>query len=75
MSASEAKRPADENGIVQRTRRYLEQTRSELRKVTWPTQNEAINLTIMVVIVIIAMGIILGGVDAIFTSLFRLLLG
>ena len=75
MSASEAKRPADENGVIQRARRYLEQTRSELRKVTWPTQDEATNLTIMVVVVMLIMALILGGVDAIFTSLFRLLLG
>lgn len=75
MSASEAKRPADENGVFQRARRYLEQTRSELRKVTWPTQNEAINLTIMVVVVMIAMAAILGLVDGLFTSLFRILLG
>ncbi|MFN8472959.1 MAG: preprotein translocase subunit SecE [Anaerolineae bacterium] len=75
MSASEAKQPANENGIVQRTRRYLEQTRSELRKVVWPTRDEATNLTIMVVFVLIAMAAILGLVDAIFTSLFRALLG
>lgn len=75
MSASEAKRPTDDNGIVQRTRRYLEQTRSELRKVTWPTRDEATNLTIMVVIVLIVMAAILGVVDVAFTSLFRGLLG
>ena len=75
MSKSEAKRPADDNGIVQRTRRYLEQTRSELRKVVWPTRDEAVNLTVMVVVVLIVMAVILGVVDATFTTLFRALLG
>ncbi|MFN8484030.1 MAG: preprotein translocase subunit SecE [Anaerolineae bacterium] len=75
MSTSEAKRPADDNGIVQRTRRYLEQTRSELRKVVWPTRDEAVNLTVMVVVVLIVMAVILGVVDAAFTTLFRGLLG
>ena len=75
MSTSEAKRPADDNGIVQRTRRYLEQTRSELRKVVWPTRDEAVNLTVMVVVVLIVMAVILGVVDATFTTLFRALLG
>jgi preprotein translocase subunit SecE len=45
--------------------RYYRETTGELRKVTWPTRNEAVNMTILVVIVLIIMTIFLGSVDAI----------
>jgi preprotein translocase subunit SecE len=39
---------------------------SELRKVTWPTRQETINLTIVVLVVAAALGIFLGGLDFVF---------
>jgi preprotein translocase subunit SecE len=49
---------------------------SELRKVTWPSREEAVRLTIMVVAVSIMMGIFLGTVDFIFSRLVtRFLIG
>jgi preprotein translocase subunit SecE len=36
---------------------------SELRKVTWPTRQETVNLTIVVLVVAAVLGIFLGGVD------------
>jgi preprotein translocase subunit SecE len=39
---------------------------SELRKVTWPTRQETINLTIVVLVVAAALGIFLGGLDYVF---------
>ena len=47
---------------------------SELRKVTWPTREEAIRLTAIVVVVSLALGIFLGGVDYIFYWLVNSLL-
>ena len=35
----------------------------ELRKVTWPTRQEAIRLTVMVLIVCVTIAIFLGAVD------------
>ena len=58
-----------ENRIV----RYLRETRSEIRKVVWPTRQEAINLTIIVIVVTVAMSAILGLIDFIFARLFALL--
>ena len=52
----------DENAIV----RYLKETRAELRKVTWPTRQEARTLTTIIVIVTVAMAIFLGALDYIF---------
>ena len=60
-----------ENRIVQ----YFRETRAELRKVVWPTREEAINLTLIVVATIIAMSAFFGIVDYLFTQLFSFLLG
>jgi preprotein translocase subunit SecE len=53
---------------------YVRETRAELRKVVWPTREEAINLTTIVVVTIVAMSIFFGAVDFVLTALFRLLL-
>ena len=39
---------------------------SELRKVTWPTREETAYLTMVVIIVAVAVGIVLGGIDILF---------
>jgi preprotein translocase subunit SecE len=56
-------------------RLYFRETVGELRKVSWPTRKEAINLTKVVVIVMIIMALFLGGVDFLFFRLFGLLFG
>lgn len=55
--------------------RYLKETRAEMAKVTWPTREEAIRLTGVVLAVTVGMAAFLGLVDAIFATLFRLLIG
>ncbi len=55
--------------------RYLRETVGELRKVSWPTREEAINLTRIVLLVIAFMAIVLGSLDVLFTRLFAILLG
>ena len=42
--------------------RKLRDTRSELKKVTWPGQ-ETTNLTIVVIGISVVLGIVLGGID------------
>jgi preprotein translocase subunit SecE len=58
-------------GIV----KYINETRSELRKVAWPSRQETVNLTSVVVILMVAVGAFLGAVDFLFQEFFRLLLG
>jgi preprotein translocase subunit SecE len=55
-------------------RRYLNETMGELRKVSWPTRKEAINLTIIVLIVIVTMSAFLGVLDNIYSQFFELIL-
>lgn len=55
--------------------RFYRETVGELRKVTWPTRQEAINLTIIVLFVAFGMSIFLGLLDYLFAQLFGLILG
>jgi preprotein translocase subunit SecE len=56
-------------------RRFYRETMGELRKVSWPTREEAINLTVIVIAVTFGMSAFLGIVDFLFTRLFALILG
>lgn len=55
--------------------RYYRETVGELRKVVWPTREEAWRLTQIVLIVITVMAIILGTADYLFGLLIRFLIG
>ena len=58
-----------------RLAKFIREVRSELRKVTWPSREAAINLTILVVAVSAAVGLLLGVIDFGFKTLFELLIG
>lgn len=74
MAQKKSKKPTtkkQQGGI----RRFYRETLGELRKVTWPTRQEATKLTKIVVIVTFGMSAFLGIVDFLFTRLFALILG
>lgn len=54
---------------------YYRETLGELRKVNWPSREEAINLTTIVVVVLIGMAAFLGTIDLIGKKLLQLALG
>ncbi len=54
-------------------RRFYRETMGELRKVSWPTRQEAVNLTKVVVIVMAAMAAVLGTLDVLFYRFFELI--
>jgi preprotein translocase subunit SecE len=56
-------------------RRFVSETIGELRKVSWPTRQEAIRLTQIVIVVIFIMAAVLGGLDWVYSKFFGLLLG
>ncbi len=58
-----------------RIKRWWRETVGELHKVTWPTPREAWRLTKIVIMVMVAMGALLGGLDYAFTKLIGLILG
>ncbi len=55
--------------------RFFRETRGELKKVTWPTREEAWRLTVVVTAVTVFMAAFLGFFDWVFTKLFALILG
>ena len=59
------------NAIV----RYYRETVGELKKVVWPTRQEAWRLTLIVLAVITVMAAILGSADYVFTQAVRVLVG
>ncbi len=66
-----AERTKNQNAI----QRYFNETAGELRKVSWPTWPEARQLTILVIIVMVVIGIFLGLVDYGANSLLNWILG
>jgi preprotein translocase subunit SecE len=59
---SAKKKTKQENAVG----RYLRETRAELRKVHWPTREEAWNLTQVVLAVTVSMALFLGLLDYLF---------
>jgi len=57
------------------TRNFLSESRFELRKVVWPTRQEALRMTWIVGLVVVIISLMLAGFDAIIRWLVRLLLG
>lgn len=45
------------------TREFLSESRFELRKVVWPTRQEAMRMTWVVIIAVVILSLLLGGVD------------
>jgi preprotein translocase subunit SecE len=54
--------------------RYYRETVGELRKVVWPTREEAFRLTGIVLLVIITTAVVLGAFDWLFAQLFKVLI-
>ena len=54
---------------------FIRQVRAETSKVHWPTRKETISTAIMVLIMTTLLAIFFFGVDAVFSTLVRFLLG
>jgi preprotein translocase subunit SecE len=47
---------------------FFHEVRDELKKVVWPTRQEVIRLTLVVIAVSLLVGMFLGGLDFLFTK-------
>jgi preprotein translocase subunit SecE len=65
MAKTEVRRVKKENFVIA----YLKETRAELRKVNWPSQQEARTLTAVVLAVTVGMAAMLGLLDFVFDRL------
>ena len=70
MAKAETISKLRDNAVTQ----YLRETWYELKKVSWPTRKEAVNLTLMVISVTSFLAIVLGIMDWMFSSAFGLIL-
>jgi preprotein translocase subunit SecE len=59
----------EDNAIV----RYFKDTRAEISKVTWPTREEGLRLTWVVLVVTVISTIAIFGIDFLFGLLIRLI--
>ena len=53
---------------------FLKETKDELQKVSWPSRDEVIRLTFVVIFASLIVGLFLGGADFIFTKLIELII-
>jgi preprotein translocase subunit SecE len=49
--------------FLRRTREFIREVVAEFRKVTWPSRQELINSTVVVITVTVVVALFLGGVD------------
>jgi preprotein translocase subunit SecE len=61
--ASQEKKSSSEPGKVEQAKVFFEESRAELKKVTWPTKKEIRVTTIAVLILVTLMSIFLGVLD------------
>jgi preprotein translocase subunit SecE len=60
---------------VTRIRRYFDEVWSELRKVSWPTREHVVNLTVLVFAISLVVGIYITILDGIFQGVIALIAG
>lgn len=69
--AAKKKTRKKQNGI----QRFVRETTGELRKVSWPSREEAWNLTLIVIVTMIAAGAFLSVVSGVSSRLMNFVLG
>jgi preprotein translocase subunit SecE len=55
--------------------KFLKETKAEMRKVTWPTRDELVGSTKIVIIATLVVTLFIGIIDQILTLIIRRLLG
>ena len=61
--------------MIARIRRYIEESYSELKKVTWPTREQVRNLTVLVFVVSFVVGLYITVADTFFDYVIRIVTG
>jgi preprotein translocase subunit SecE len=60
--------------MVERVVNYLKGVRAEAARVTWPTRNEVISLTVLILLMSIILTLYIWGIDGIVAFLLRLVI-
>lgn len=51
---------------------YIRETIAELKLVRWPTRQETVDLTVIVIAISFIVGVYVGGLDYLFTNILKL---
>ena len=73
VEKNDKKPAAKKPGVFKRIWAFIKGMRSELKKVTWPSFRQVVNNTFVVIVVVVASGVFIGLVDALFKLLMGLL--
>jgi preprotein translocase subunit SecE len=60
--------------FFERTKQFLREVKVELKKVTWPTRQQTIGSTVVVIILVLLIAAFLGVVDTLLSSLVRMVM-
>ena len=60
--------------MIGKIKKFLEEVKVELKKVRWPTKEETVRMTLVVIGTSIGMGAFLGIIDFIFAKLLGLII-
>ncbi len=50
---------------------YLKQTKTEVKKINWPTRDQAIRYSLVVIAISLVVAFFLGGLDFVFSSILK----
>ena len=75
MAEKTGKKPGKIKAFFSGIAKYFRDTRSEMKKVVWPTKEQTRNNTVVVIAVVIIAAIFMIAVDAIFGGIIGLLVG
>lgn len=53
---------------------FLKEVQDELKKVVWPTRDEIVRLTFVVIIISLIVGFFLGGIDFLLTKITQIII-
>jgi preprotein translocase subunit SecE len=61
--------------MLEKIKKYLKETAGELRKMTWPTKQELIGSTVVVIVVSLVVAVFIGIVDRVLAAVVRVIFG
>jgi preprotein translocase subunit SecE len=61
--------------MLDKIKKYLKETAAELRKMTFPTKDELVGSTVVVIVVSLIVAVFIGIVDRILTLMIRTIFG
>ena len=62
-------------GAIGRVREFVQEVLAEFRRVTWPTREQLVNSTVVVIIVTVVLAFFLGAVDIALARVVEWILG